>query len=108
MSNMSDIKQQLLDNVMHWVDILEGKAELDEDYEDFWHFASESFLDIEYTYSATGGYVGSRVCVALGGPTVWIDTRHNQVEGYWGSESVSRFYTDEVGLGDYLEQLKPL
>lgn len=44
-------------------------------------------LDIEYTVSSRLDYVAARIYVALGGPTVWIDTRDNAAHLSWGTDT---------------------
>ena len=68
------------------------------------HYLDDA-LDIEYTVSGRGDYLGSRVCVAFGGPNIYIDTRNRKVQGYWGGDYVERSYSrDALGLDDYLEE----
>lgn len=40
-------------------------------------------LDIEYTVDARGHIRYIKVCVALGGPNIYINTRTGNVEGRW-------------------------
>lgn len=44
-------------------------------------------LNIEYTVSSRLDYVAARIYVALGGPTVWIDTRDSAVHLSWGTDT---------------------
>lgn len=63
-------------------------------------------LDIEYIVSSNKEYLGARVLVAFGGPNIWINTRTQQVEGYWwGSQSIWGYSNDEMGLDDALQDL---
>lgn len=57
-------------------------------------------LDVEYTVSSKKEYLGATLCVAFGGPSVYIDTRKQLVEGYWWGDRYSTEYTDNVGLDD--------
>jgi len=59
------------------------------------HYLSE-VLDIEYTVSNRGYYLGSMVYVACGGPSIYIDTRNQQVQGYWSGDSVERSYSNDA------------
>lgn len=59
------------------------------------HYLSDVY-DIEYTVSNRGYYLGSIICVALGGPNIYIDTRNQQVQGYWGGDSVERSYSNDA------------
>lgn len=42
-------------------------------------------LDIQYIVSSDRSYRGARVCIALGGPTAWINTQTEQLEVAWWS-----------------------
>jgi hypothetical protein len=69
------------------------------------HYLSDA-LDIEYTVSSSGDYLGSQVCVTLGGPNIYIDTRNQKVQGYWGGDHIERSYaSDALGLDDYLAEM---
>ena len=51
-------------------------------------------------------YKGARLLVAFGGPNIWIDTASQEVEGYWGSDRVTRWYSkDYIGLDDACAEL---
>ena len=69
------------------------------------HYLSDA-LDIEYTVSRGGDYLGSQICVAFGGPNIYIYTRGQKVKGYWGGDCVERSYSaDKMGLDDYLAEM---
>lgn len=53
-------------------------------------------LDIEYTISGRGDYLGARIAVALGGPNIYIDTREGYVKGYWGTDRAERWIPSEI------------
>lgn len=53
-------------------------------------------LDIEYTVSSRGEYLGSRIYVTLGGPNVWIDTRRGEIGGAWGTDRASIWLPSEI------------
>ena len=65
----------------------------------------DSALDLEFIMGNDGSYRGARVLVALGGPTIWIDTRTSKVEGSWWQESAQASFNDAIGLDDMLEEL---
>lgn len=62
-------------------------------------------LDMEYTISGRRKYLGARICVTFGGPNIYVDTRHNTVTGYWGSDTISRSYEDNMGLDEAAREL---
>lgn len=62
-------------------------------------------LDIEYVVTGSKEYLGARVLVAFGGPNIWINTRTNQVEGYWGGDSCIRHFNDNLGIDDVLREM---
>ena len=53
-------------------------------------------LDIEYTVNAHGEYLGAAVWVTVGGPSVWVDTRHGRIEGRWGTERAEIWLPSEI------------
>ena len=63
----------------------------------------EEALDLEFS-SNRQGYLGTSLLVALGGPNIWIDTRYNRIEGYWGSDCVILNYEDVNGLHEACAQ----
>ena len=63
-------------------------------------------LAIEYVVNSKKEYRGARIMVACGGPNIWINTRTNTVEGYWGSDAAFATYgRDSIGLDAALEDL---
>jgi hypothetical protein len=101
-------KEQLLANVLHWVNVLEGKHEPEDgdgiglEYDSL-EYVCESSLDVEYTVSGGGWLIGASYLMAFGGPTVRIDTRHSTVIGTWGHDRCERPYTDKIGLKSHGE-----
>ncbi len=53
-------------------------------------------LDIEYTISGRGDYLGARIAVALGGPNIYIDTREGYIKGYWGTDRAECWIPSEI------------
>lgn len=49
----------------------------------------DDILDIKYILDSDRCLMGVRICVAWGGPNIYIDTLHNCVEGYWGRDNAS-------------------
>lgn len=49
----------------------------------------EGILDIEYTVSSNFEYRGAEICLAWGGPSIYLDTCHNEIRGYWWGDSYS-------------------
>ena len=69
-------------------------------------------LDIEFTVANHRNnnnereLLGARVLVAFGGPNIWINTRTQEVEGYWWQDKcVMRYTRDEIGLDDAIQTL---
>lgn len=60
-----------------------------------WHEASgfdylSDVLDIQYIVNGDRTYRAARVCVALGGPTAWIDTLAREIQVSWGWDYATR------------------
>ena len=62
---------------------------------DLWEYFADA-LDIEYTVSSDGQYLGARIYVTLGGPNVWVDTRRGEVAGAWGCDRASAWLPSEI------------
>lgn len=75
----------------------EEREELEENGEayDLYSYFDDA-LDIEYTISGRGDFLGARIAVALGGPNIYVDTRRGEVEGYWGSDHESAWIPSEI------------
>jgi hypothetical protein len=69
----------------------------------FWYLSDA--LDIEYRVGSNGSYRSALVMVAFGGPSIFIDTKTNMIEGYWWSDRASEPYIDGIGLDEALEEL---
>ena len=65
----------------------------------------EDVYDISYIVDSEKKYLGAMLMVAGGGPTIWVNTWTNEVEGYWGGDRVTWSFRDEIGLDDYNEEM---
>ena len=65
----------------------------------------EDVYDIRYIVDGKKKYLGVMLMVAGGGPTIWVNTWTNEVEGYWGGDRVTWAFRDEIGLDDYNEEM---
>ena len=65
----------------------------------------EDVYDIRYIVDSEKKYLGAMLMVAGGGPTIWVNTWTNEVEGYWGGDRVTWAFRDEIGLADYNEEM---
>ncbi len=65
----------------------------------------EDVYDIRYIVDREKRYMGAELMVAGGGPTIWVNLYTNEVEGYWGGDRVTKPFTDNLGLDDYLEEM---
>ena len=52
--------------------------------------------DILLMVNLKGFVYGARICVACGGPGIFIDTYRRRIEGYWGTEEVSIGLTEKI------------
>ena len=106
------MSQHIKEQVLSVVDTLEnpplldevekydlGYEEQDEAYLSAWDYLSDA-LDIEFITNSTGEYLGARVLVTFGGPTIWVNTRTMVVEGGWWGDSCHRDFDDNIGLDD--------
>ena len=71
----------------------EGKA--------FWEAQGRMLYGTAEAYS----YKGARLLVAGGGPTIWVNVKNDEVEGYWAGDHCTEAFQDNIGLRAYLEEL---
>ena len=61
--------------------------------------------DIKYTVDGDGTYLGVRIMLAGGGPNVYLDTYHEEIQGYWGGDSCKLIISDFDYIDDYWEEM---
>ena len=60
---------------------------------------------LQYTINGDGTYLGVKVMLAGGGPTVWLDTYQEEIRGYWGSDKYTRIISDFEYIDEYWEEM---
>ena len=65
----------------------------------------EDVYDIEWITFNDGTFKGARLLVAGGGPTIWVNVKTDEVEGYWAGDHCTEAFQDNLGLHAYLEAL---
>jgi len=65
----------------------------------------EGVYDIRYIVDREKRFYSAELLVAGGGPTIWVSLNEMEVQGYWGGDRVNVPFRDNLGLGDYLEEL---
>ena len=65
----------------------------------------EDGYDIRYLVDREKSYLGCKLLVAGGGPTIWVNTWTNEVEGSWAGDRVTWAYQDNIGLDDYCQEM---
>ena len=66
----------------------------------------EDVLEIRRLSDQYREFHGALILVAFGGPTIWIDTARQCVDGaWWGDRAEASCRWDEMGLHEYLESL---
>ena len=61
--------------------------------------------DIEWITFQDGSFKGARLLVAGGGPTVWVNVKTDEVEGYWAGDHCTEPFQDNIDLRAYLEEI---
>ena len=69
------------------------------------HEWMEGVYDIEWITFNDGTFKGARLLVAGGGPTIWVNVKTDEVEGYWAGDHCTEPFQDNLGLRAYLEEL---
>ena len=78
----------MTDNTMTCKRIADELAEISNDYESLIEYFDDA-LDIEYRTGANKEYRSARIMITCGGPNIFIDTKTDSVELYWGVDHVS-------------------
>jgi len=60
---------------------------------------------IRYIIDRSGEYLGARLMIAGGGPTVWVDTWEGEIQGFWGSDKCSYPIWDHKYIDDHWEEM---
>ena len=55
-----------------------------DDY-NFYDYIAENVLDVTYIINGDKTYRAVELCIGFGGPNVYIDTRTQELQLYWGS-----------------------
>ena len=63
----------------------------------------EGVYDIEWITFQDHSYKAARLLVAGGGPTIWVNVKNDEVEGYWADDHCTQAFQDNIGLRAYLE-----
>lgn len=101
---MTDLEYQVND-VIKIIETGDYECE-DENGPNAFDFATVECLDIHYITNSDKTYRGARLLFAFGGPNIWIDTTTQEVQGYWGDETVIRSYHhDLLYLDDACDEL---
>ena len=61
--------------------------------------------DVKYTVDGDGTYLGVRIMLAGGGPSIYLDTYHEQIEGYWGVDSCKLIISDFDYIDDHWKEM---
>ena len=69
------------------------------------HDWMEDVYDIRYIVDSKKKYLGAKLMVAGGGPTIWVNTLTNEVEGYWVGDRCTHHFLDNIGLDEYNEEM---
>ena len=82
-------------------------TELDDNrYTDLYNYIADN-LGIRITTSLEGSeYYGAEICVAWGGPNIYIETSDSYVRGYWGSDraEVPLSYSARDKIDDIIDE----
>ena len=65
----------------------------------------EDVYDIRYLVDREKKYLGCELMVAGGGPTIWVNTWTNEVEGSWWGDKCTHHFQDNIGLDQYNEEM---
>lgn len=77
---------------------VDSKAEylLEASMEELYDDINPLVADIHKLLGLDGEYLGCRVQITIGGPSIWIETFHNEIVGYWGNNTYRRSISNEI------------
>jgi len=81
-----------------------GYEEEDEAYLSAYDYLTDAIDSVHYVDS-NHEYLGTRLLVAFGGPTIWVDTYKRTVEGQWWGDSYTEHFDDHLGLTEACEDM---
>ena len=100
---MTTTKEQLISMTKELVKCLEGKISIEERFDDAGSEATslpelliDNAYDIEFTVTSEMDLRDFKITTALGGPTIWCDSRF--VYGTWGNDRTQIPYKDKIEL----------
>ena len=70
-----------------------------------WFDDGNDIYDIRYIVDHEKKYLGAMLMVAGGGPTIWVNTWTNEVEGLWWGDKCTHHFQDNIGLDQYNEEM---
>lgn len=82
--------------VMEINEMLKGQVDSQAEFlyeasiEELYDRINPHFVDVQKLVDLRGEYLGCRVQIATGGPSIWIETFHNEIVGCWGSYTYRR------------------
>ena len=62
----------------------------------FWDYIADNVLDLNYIINADKTYRAVELCIGYGGPNVYINTRSQEIELYWGTDHESVWLPSEI------------
>ena len=65
----------------------------------------DDVLEITYLIGSDKKYNGVELLVAYAGPNIYVNTRYNQIEGYWEADNCTISVKDKIGLNDYFKEM---
>ncbi len=78
-------------------------------YQDLYTYVLEDNLGVKIVTDLDGNTLyGAEICVAWGGPNIYINTRNAYVEDYWGSTEVKIPFSYDARdqINDYIDELR--
>jgi len=111
------MSNDLQNHVKHIVDTIEqGLDSIEREDEGQYPMGGLEYLsdalDIEFIVGSNRNnnnereLLGARILVTFGGPNIWINTRTQQVEGYWWDETwIMSYNNDEFDLDDAVQTI---
>jgi len=73
----------------------------------FFEEDENDIYDIEYAVDSTLSFIGAKAAIALGGPTIYIDSKLGEVVLYWGADEERYSLSSDcrVEVDEYFEEM---
>ena len=102
-ANLSRADKSLVETVRTTAEDLE-KIIAESDYEELADYLEDVF-DVKITIDGDLKFDSVKICLAFGGPNIYLDTATSKIEGCWGNSEFYAYISEDVinAVDDYFK-----